>query len=431
MKTSNNKIGEFLLAKANAIGDWLVKHARIVMPVVLLLCVTVTVIVSVNANKREAEIKEDVEANVTVDETADAEYVVPLVPLQENTVPEITELINTYYTAMVNGDTETIAQLKDGLEESEAIRIKELSKYTESYPTLNIYTKVGPTENSYLVYVESTLMFKDFADKPLAGMRAYYVRADENGVYHIIENGKLSDQEEDYMRKVNLQDDVVDLNNKVTVEYNDMVASDVELAQFLLDMNTEVEKNVGAVLAQAQEEAEGEEGAETEEGAAEEQEPETLTVVTKVRATDVVNIRTSDSETADKLGKAAIGDEFTLIEKIGNGWSKIEYEGSEAYIKSEYLEDIETTEVAAGNGEESEEEAEESTEPADAANVASNGTVRVLETVRIRSSASETSEKLGTAYAGEKLELVMKQADGWTKIKYNGKIAYVKSEYVE
>ncbi len=62
---------------------------------------------------------------------------------------------------------------------------------------------------------------------------------------------------------------------------------------------------------------------------------------------------------------------------------------------------------------------------------ASTGTVTVKENVRIRSGASETSEKLGTAYAGEKLNVIMKQADGWTKIDYNGKTAYVKSDYVE
>ncbi|RAZ37020.1 hypothetical protein DK853_48710, partial [Klebsiella oxytoca] len=65
-----------------------------------------------------------------------------------------------------------------------------------------------------------------------------------------------------------------------------------------------------------------EEGADTPEET-EETEPEV--VVTKVKAIDVVNIRTSDSETADKLGKAAVGDEFELLEEKGNGWSKIRY----------------------------------------------------------------------------------------------------------
>ena len=419
MKTSNNNIGDILLAKCNAVGNWLVRHAKIVMPVVLLICVAVTV----NANKKDSENKEDVEANVTVDETADTEYVVPLVPLQENTAPEITELINSYYTAMANGDTETISQIKGGIDESAAIRIVETGKYIDHYETISIYTKEGPIENSYIVYVDSTVKFLDY-EEPVPGMKAYYVRPDENGQYHIIEDkDKIDDYEEDYMRKISLQDDVVDLNNKVTVAYNDMVEGDVVFAEFILDMNAEINKNVGAALAQMEEAAEAEAGAEAAE-IEETQEPEMLTVVTKVRATDVVNIRKSDSETADKLGKAAVGDEFTLIEKIGNGWSKIEYEGAEAYIKSEYLEDIETTEVAAGNN-------EEQAEPENAADVESKGTVTVLENVRIRSAASEDSEKLGTAYAGQELELIMKQADGWTKIKYNGGIAYVKSDYVE
>ena len=55
----------------------------------------------------------------------------------------------------------------------------------------------------------------------------------------------------------------------------------------------------------------------------------------------------------------------------------------------------------------------------------------VKENVRVRASASESGDKLGTAYVGEKLEVIMKQADGWTKIKYNGRTAYVKSDYVE
>ena len=416
MRTSNNNIGDILLAKCQAIGNWFVKHAKIVMPVVLLLCVAVTVIVSVRANKKDAENKEDVEANVVVDETTDTEHDVPLVPLLENSSPEVEELILSYYAAMAAGDTETIRQIKDGIDEAEAIRIEETGKYIDHYETIDIYTKVGPTENSYIAYVDSTVVFLGY-DEPVPGMNAYYVRPDESGQYHIIkvdDKEKIDDYEENYMQKVSLQDDVVDLNNKVTVAYNDTVASSVELAELILDMTEEINKNVGAALAQATDTADGEEDAAAEESE-ETQEPETLTVVTKVRATDVVNIRKSDSETADKLGKAAIGDEFTLIEKIGNGWSKIEYEGAEAYIKSEFLEDVETVEVAAGNEEEPENAAE----------------VTVLENVRIRSGASETSEKLGTAYAGQKLELVMKQADGWTKIKYNGSIAYVKSDYVE
>ena len=92
-----------------------------------------------------------------------------------------------------------------------------------------------------------------------------------------------------------------------------------------------------------------------------------------------------------------------------------------------------STEDSAGSADTTKaaEEEPEEEENTGTASAETNGTVTVLENVRIRSSASENGEKLGTAYTGEKLELIMKQADGWTKIKYNGKTAYVKSDYVE
>ena len=59
------------------------------------------------------------------------------------------------------------------------------------------------------------------------------------------------------------------------------------------------------------------------------------------------------------------------------------------------------------------------------------GTVTVVESVRVRKSASTEAEVLGTAYEGDELELLMKLADGWTRVRYQGQTAYVKSEYVE
>lgn len=422
-KKSNNNIGGILLAKLEAIGNWLVKHAKIVMPVVLIACVAVTVFVSVNANRKSANRQEGVEANSNVENTADNMPAVPQVPLQKNEDPKIEELIGAYYTAYVNGDIETIRSLVENLDDTEVLQIQETSKYAESYPTVDIYTKEGPTDNTVLVYVCSEIKFTDF-EEPLPGMKPFYVRIDENGDYHIMEDIECSESEANYIRIVSLQDDVVDMNNKVVAAYNDMVASDADLAQFLLDLRNEIDKNVGEVLVQTEENTEAEEGTDTAEAGSESdgtESAQTEMVVTKVRAIDVVNIRTSDSETADKLGKAAIGDEFKLLEKIGNGWSKIEYEGKEAYIKSEFLEDIETEEASANT----------STPAATGQEAQATGTVTVKENVRIRSAASENSEKIGVAYAGATLEIIMKRADGWTEIKYNGKSAYVKSDYVE
>lgn len=405
------------------------------MPIVLVICVVITVTVAINANRRKTADEETVEAAEDVN-IAGTLISVPEVPLKQDEVPEINELFNTYYTAMVEGDTDTLSRLMAKLDETAVIRTQETSKFVEAYPTLEVYTKTGPKENTYIAYVYTEVKFRDY-EKPIPGLSVHYVCMDEDGNYYINDDGEDDASIINYIREINLQEDVIDLNNMVNVAYNDMLDEDEALSEFIVDLKAEIDKNVGEALARA-------EGSETpnhnEEAAGSEQPDETVdageanegdssepaVVVTKVKATDVVNIRSSDSETADKLGKAAVGDEFTLLEERGNGWSKISYEGREAFIKSEYLEPSEVKQADAG----------EASTGSDAQTDNNNhdtatGTVTVKENVRIRASASENGEKLGTAYVGEQLEVIMKQADGWTKIKYKGQTAYVKSEYVE
>lgn len=446
MNTSNNNIQDFIKAKLEIFRNWLFRYSKIIMPVVLALCVVGTIIVSISANKRKAAEEESArsaeDGNV---ELAGDLIAVPEVPLQKDAVPEVNELFSIYYNAMVEGDTDTMSRLVDRLDDTEALRAEETSKYIESYPVLEVYTKAGPKEGTYVAYVYVEVKFKDY-EKPVPGMRVYYVCQNENGEYYINEDGEENDAELKYIRELNLQDDVVDLNNRTSVAYNDMLAEDDTLVELIVDMSAEIDKNVGEALARA-EGSDLADGGDAESGlidgligAAQMEEAAgdgDGTVVTRVKAIDVVNIRKSDSETADKLGKAAVGDEFDLLEKKGNGWSKISYEGGEAYIKSEFLEPSETQQADVGEsaeagGETQEEEPEAPTEQADnSSSVQTSGTVTVKENVRVRASASENGEKLGTAYIGEKLELIMKQADGWTKVKYNGRTAYVKSDYVE
>ena len=122
-----------------------------------------------------------------------------------------------------------------------------------------------------------------------------------------------------------------------------------------------------------------------------------------MRTTETVNVRGSASAEATKLGTVSAGTRLTRTETLANGWSKIDYNGQEGYIKTEYLEVVETA----------------------------TGTVTALQNVNIRAEASETAQKLGVAYAGTTLELIETQSDGWSRIIFNGQTAYVKSEYVQ
>lgn len=331
---TNNTIWESLKAKLDAFKNWLVRYSKIVLPVILVICVALTIVIAMQANKRKVEQEETVvapEENTGEDE---AMLEVPEVPLEKDAVPGVNELFDVYYKAMVEGDTATMEKLVYYMDATEILRAAETSKYIESYPPLEIYTKAGPKEGTYIAYVYGEIKFYDY-DKPVPGMRVYYVCTNEDGELYINEDGEESDNELHYMREIQLQEDVIDLNNKAAEAYNKMMVDDPKLADFLLELKTEIEKNVGEALARAEQSEEPEEGAE-EEAPEETEEDAPVEVVTKVKTTDVVNIRTSDSETADKLGKAAVGDEFELLEEKGNGWSKIKYDGGEAYIKSDF-----------------------------------------------------------------------------------------------
>lgn len=427
MNTSDNKVWE-------ALKNWLVRYSKIVLPIILVVCVGLTIVIAMQANKRKIEQEESVVAPEEQDDEEEATLTVPDVPLEQDAVPGINELFSTYYTAMVEGDTKTMEKLVYYLDAQEILRAAETSKYIESHQSMEVYTKPGPKEGTYIAFVYVELKFNDY-EKPVPGMRVYYVCTNEDGEFYINEDGEEGDDELRYMREIQLQADVVDLNNKAAAAYNDMMAEDGTLADFLLELHEEIDKNVGEALARAKEDGQSEDAQNDTEA------PEESTsdgadselVVTKVKATDVVNIRSSDSETADKLGKASVGDEFELIEERGNGWSKIRYDGSEAFIKSDFLEPSATQNrselAAADNGESGEEESQADNSTAAASTTGEK--VRVKETVRIRSGASENSEKIATAYMGETFEVIMKQADGWTKINYNGQTAYVKSDYVE
>ncbi len=425
MKQYNQNKLHMVKEKSIIVRDFIMDHTKIVMPLVLVACVLITILIAINANQKEMLEKEAELAAAAVAEQESQTKVeglsTPVYELEENAYQDINNIVKVYYDAQASGDIDTVSSLNTYLNDIEKIRVEELSKYIDNYTKLDVYTKPGLTENTYVAYVYSEVKFTDM-EQELPGMQTYYIGRNENGDF-FINDGTYDDTVWNYIKEVTLQDDVVDLNNKVVVEYNELLANDEELNEFIAYLKEKINEEVGEILAEAEAPVESQE--ETETLVAENTEAaEAENVVKTVKTTDVVNIRKSDSETADKIDKAQIGQEFKLLEQKGNGWSKVEYDGGEAYIKSDYLEVVseETAEAGADSNND--------TQTA-SANDTVSGTVTVKENVKVRKSASTDSESLGTVYIGEKLDLIMKQADGWTKVKYKGETAFVKSDYVE
>ena len=62
---------------------------------------------------------------------------------------------------------------------------------------------------------------------------------------------------------------------------------------------------------------------------------------------------------------------------------------------------------------------------------AQNRDTRFTESVRLRAEPSTEAEYLGTAYQGEHVTQIESYGDGWSKIKYNDKECYCKTEFLE
>ena len=293
MKHSEQNKMHVLKEKFMTVRDWIMDHNKIVMPLVLIVCVLITVVAAVNANQKEALQKEAQQAAMAVasEETTTSiqGLETPVFELEENAHPEINNLVKTYYDAQASGDMETISSLNTYLNDIEKIRVQELSKYIDSYPEINVYTKPGLTENTYVAYVCSEVQFSD-VDVPLPGMQTYYIGMNGDGNY-FINDGTYDESIQAYIKKITLQDDVVDLNNKIVVEYNELLAEDEELSEFIAYLKEKINEDVGEILAEVEQPAQEENPADTENADAETSADTAQNVVKTVRTTDVVNIR--------------------------------------------------------------------------------------------------------------------------------------------
>lgn len=336
---------------------------------------------------------------------------VPKDKYELNAYPNVTNLMESYYSAVMNGDADTAASLCDTLPDQERYRIEEMAKYYQSFSDFNVYTKKGYKPDSYVVIVTFDITFAGVST-PAPSLESTYVCTNESGALYI-NKSELSDDEQAYFLEMSSQPDVEELTSEISAKYNTAIESDPQLETMLKQIETDVNAAVKARLTEQQQAQQQEEADKEAQAQQEERDANAVTV----KATDVVNIRSSASTESDSLGKAQIGDTYKRYEEMENGWSKIDYNGTEAYIKSDYLEVVEDGSASGDEG-------------SDSSSSGSGGQITVKENVNVREGASETAKKLGVAYRGDKFDLIEK-TNGWCKIKYNGKEAYVKADFVE
>ena len=397
--------------KLHFLGNYIIKHSKVVLPAVVVVAVAVTVSVSLSMNNRHREEQQNAESAAAVSSEIATEPTTEDVPLVANEEGAVYTLVATYYNAMATGDETTLRSVCDEISDKDMYRYLELAQYIDYYPTLEIYTKTGPEEGSVIAYVYYKIAFVGHEEE-VPGYQALYICTNDQGEMYI-KRGENSEEVNDYIKTVSTQDDVVEFNNKITVEYNELMVDHPEVLQYISELDSQVSIAVGEKLANqvagdqntdtsaegGDQAADGQDtSAEGTEQPAEEQGSQYVTTTT------TVNVRSSDSEQADKLGKVAGGTKLQVLEQRANGWTKVDYEGKEGYIKTEFLQLAES-----------------------ASGAETIGTVTATTNINVRASASETADRLGVLSGGDSAELVGTEGD-WSKIRYNGQIGYVRPQ---
>ena len=321
-------------------------------------------------------------------------------PLLLDSVPEINVFVAEYYEALAKGDMEKVDQVNTSVSDVEMVSLEKQSLYIENYENISCYTKKGLEEDSYFVFAVTDLKFEN-VDTLAPSMSIFYVHKNADGQY-VLEDEMSEDVLKVY-EEICADTEVSDLFDKVQVSYNEAVSENEDLNNFLAELPAKLKSEVGEALAKLES---------PEDVSIEENEialcsdiPEVSQEVTQVKALDTVNVRSSDSSEADKIGKVDAGQILTCLEEKINGWSKVLYEGKEAYIKSMYLETISTK----AEGE-------------------ILRTIKATANVNVRSEADQSSQKLGVASKGSVYNLLEVVGD-WFRIDYNGNNGYVKAEY--
>ena len=431
---SDNKLSLFFQTLGKRLKEDKVFSRTFYSVIAVIVALIVVIIVAVSCSKKEDN---STDGEITTDEVSENEatdapdYTVPDVALEEDAYADVNALVNQYFAAMTTGDTAAISAMKDTAAQEDLIKIEKESAYIDEFDNIKVYTKPGPLTNSYVAFAYYEIKFKDI-NTLAPGLTTLYICPREDGSLYICD-GDLDDNTTTYIKSIVAQDDVVDLFSMVETKYAEAIDADADLSSFMDGLSAKLDEEVSQAMAQAESEAgeatDATDAAQNEQPA--EEQPAENVMEEQVTATDTVNVRSSDSENADRIGQIAMGETVTRYEAKENGWSRISYNGGDGYVKSEYLQAAGTTDASAEQPQEDSQTDNSQTETAGTTSLTAKGKVTIKETVNVRKSSSETSDKIGVAYQGEHYDLIMEQADGWCKISFNGQTGYVKTEFVE
>lgn len=154
-------------------------------------------------------------------------------PLTEEKYPEISDVVRNYMNAYLIEDPQqrlsVLAQYVDNMGDINEGDISQ-NKYVAGYSDIECYTKNGPYENTYVVYVYYHTEYKNISTT-VPSLTTLYVMRDTNTGNVYIHNG-VSSEVETYIKEVTKDKDVQQLLADVDKEFKDTLESSERLKEF-------------------------------------------------------------------------------------------------------------------------------------------------------------------------------------------------------
>lgn len=302
---------------------------------------------------------------------------------QPESHPEITELVSTYYNSYAAGDLDKLSQLAKYLSDMEKDYIKMMNEHVESYDNVSCMVETGRTEDEYIVLASYDMKLAG-VEGSLPGINIFYVQTNKQGELYI--NNRYSSfnreiKEQKTKKKIlNLitefenSEEVQKLQLEIQAKYDKTMEGSDELQKRMNEVTEAILKWKENYSAPEPEEPKEEEQ-KPEEPKQEEQKPEEqpaddsasendsseadasadssskddssddgessgINYVPEgkvLTANNGYNVRSSMSETAELLGTTAVGDSIKVILSYAEGWTKVEWNGTTGYIRTDLL----------------------------------------------------------------------------------------------
>lgn len=363
---------------------------------------------------------------------------------------DIHSLLTEYYKEYAAGDTDALEKVASPVSDMEKSYIKFMSKLLDSYEIKEIYTKDGVTDGSKLVSVYVQMHFKGIKSAA-PGLDFFYVETDDSGALHInnLYSSFNQTNKENAMDPAVVsaiasfeeQKDVVDLQTEVQKEYNEISLSDKDFDKFMSktypskvkSWQTQYRKDAKAAAAKkaAEEKKAAAEKAKADSSKSSDSTDtsESSSSKTVYKTTTKTNLRKKASINSDIIKTLAKGTKVTKISTKGK-WLKVSYKGKTGYIRKMYLKKVSSS--SSSSDKSSSSSSSDKSKSTSASSGPTEGKKLVLkDTVNVRKKPSTSAKRINLAYKGDKILVIKNRSDGWTKIQYQHKKGYVKTEFLK